>query len=88
MARGSVVVILSDGLDRGDPELLGTEMACLRRATFRVVWVNPLKVKPEYAPLARSMVAALPFVDFFLEGRSLASLSELAEVIGSRGATE
>jgi uncharacterized protein with von Willebrand factor type A (vWA) domain len=82
LARGAVVVILSDGWDRGDPALLATEMARLRRVAHHVVWVNPLKASPGYAPLARGMAAALPYVDDFVEGHSLASLEELAGVIG------
>ena len=81
MARGAVVVILSDGWDRGEADELATQMARLHRVAHRVVWVNPLKVTPGYAPLARGMAAALPFVDEFLEGHSLASLEQLAEVV-------
>jgi uncharacterized protein len=81
MARGAVVVILSDGWDRGDPELLAEQMARLHRVSYRVVWVNPLKASPDFAPLARGMAAALPFVDEFIEGHSLASLEHLAEVV-------
>ena len=81
MARGAVVVILSDGWDRGDPERLAAEMARLRRVAHRIVWVNPLKASPGYAPLARGMAAALPYIDSFVEGHSLASLESLAEVI-------
>jgi uncharacterized protein with von Willebrand factor type A (vWA) domain len=81
MARGAVVVILSDGWDRGDPELLAAEMARLRRVAYRIVWVNPLKASAEYAPLARGMAAALPHVDEFVAGHSMAALEELAEVI-------
>jgi hypothetical protein len=81
MARGAVVVILSDGWDRGDADELGAQMARLHRVAHKVVWVNPLKVTPGYAPLARGMAAALPYVDEFLEGHSLASLEVLAEVV-------
>jgi len=81
MARGAVVVILSDGWDRGDPDVMAEQMARLRRVAFRVVWVNPLKATPEYAPLARGMAAALPYVDEFVEGHSLAALEDLVEVI-------
>jgi uncharacterized protein with von Willebrand factor type A (vWA) domain len=81
MARGAVVVILSDGWDRGDPDELGEQMARLSRLAYRIVWVNPLKASPGFAPLARGMAAALPYVDEFVEGHSLASLEELAEVI-------
>ena len=81
MARGAIVVILSDGWDRGDPDELATQMARLARVAHRVVWVNPLKASPDYQPLARGMAAALPHVDEFVEGHSLASLESLAEVI-------
>jgi uncharacterized protein with von Willebrand factor type A (vWA) domain len=81
MARGAVVVILSDGWDRGDPDVLAEQMARLARVAFRVVWVNPLKATPEYAPLARGMAAALPYVDEFVEGHSVAALESLVEVI-------
>jgi uncharacterized protein len=81
MARGSVVVILSDGWDRGDPALLAEQMQRLQRVAYRTVWVNPLKASPGYAPLAAGMAAALPFVDEFVEGHSLDSLQKLAEVI-------
>jgi uncharacterized protein with von Willebrand factor type A (vWA) domain len=78
MARGAVVVVLSDGWDRGRPELLGGEMARLRRVAHRIIWVNPLKASPGYAPLAQGMAVALPHVDAFVEGHSLAALEELA----------
>jgi uncharacterized protein with von Willebrand factor type A (vWA) domain len=81
MARGAVVVILSDGWDRGDPEELAREMQRLHRVAHRVIWVNPLKVTPGYAPLARGMSAALPYVDRFVEGHSLAALDRLAEIL-------
>ena len=79
-----MVVILSDGWDRGSPELLGAQMARLHRVAYRVVWVNPLKASEGYAPLARGMAAALPHVDAFIEGHSLASLEELARVVSAR----
>jgi uncharacterized protein with von Willebrand factor type A (vWA) domain len=81
MARGAVVVILSDGWDRGDPADLAEQMARLARVAYRIVWVNPLKATPEYAPLARGMAAALPYVDEFVEGHSVAALESLVEVI-------
>jgi uncharacterized protein with von Willebrand factor type A (vWA) domain len=82
MARGAVVVVLSDGWDRGSPELLGTEMARLGRVAHRIIWVNPLKATKGYAPLAQGMAAALPHVDAFIEGHSLAALQELARELG------
>lgn len=81
MARGAVVVILSDGWDRGAPDELATQMARLRRVAHRVVWVNPLKATPGYQPTARGMAAALPYVNEFVEGHSLASLEHLGKVI-------
>ncbi|MGI9613478.1 MAG: vWA domain-containing protein [Acidimicrobiales bacterium] len=81
LARGSVVVILSDGWDRGDPALLGAEMERLHRVTHRLIWVNPLKATPGYAPLAAGMAAALPHVDQFVEGHSYASLDHLAAIL-------
>lgn len=82
-ARGAVVVVLSDGWDRGHPELLAEQMERLHRVTHRLVWVNPLKHTPGYAPLARGMAAALPHVDEFIEGHSFDSLERLAEVISA-----
>ena len=81
MARGAVVVVVSDGWDRGDPDLLDEQMARLARVAHRIVWVNPLKGAPGYEPLARGMAAALPHVDDFIEGHSLASLESLAELL-------
>ncbi len=83
LARGATVVVLSDGWDRGDPAVLAEQMARLARVAHRVVWVNPLKVTPGYAPLARGMAAALPYVDDFVEGHSLAALERLATVIAT-----
>ena len=80
-ARGAVVVVLSDGWDRGEPGLLAEQTARLRRLAHRLVWVNPLKASPGYAPTAQGMAAALPHVDEFVEGHSLDSLEALAEVI-------
>ncbi|MCN9240493.1 VWA domain-containing protein [Streptomyces sp. RY43-2] len=84
MARGAIVVVLSDGWERGDPALLGAQMRRLHRLAHRVVWANPRKARPGYAPLAAGMAAALPSVDAFVEGHSLAALERLAAVV--RGA--
>jgi len=81
LSRGAVVVIVSDGWERDDPDLIGPEMAKLARAAYAVVWVNPLKGNPEYQPLAGGMRAALPFVDRFLPGHNLRSLEELGAVL-------
>lgn len=79
--RGAVVVLCSDGLERGDPELLRAQMARLGRLAHKVVWVNPLKGSPRYEPLARGMAAALPSVDVFLSGHNLESLFELSRTL-------
>ncbi len=81
LSRGAVTVVVSDGWEREDPDLVGREMARLARAAYAVVWVNPLKGNPEYQPLAGGMRAALPFVDRFLPGHNLRSLEELAAVL-------
>ncbi|MCU1381204.1 MAG: hypothetical protein JWN29_4187 [Acidimicrobiales bacterium] len=84
MARGAVVVILSDGWDRGDPAVLGEHVARLSRVAHRLVWVNPLKASPGYAPLAGGMAAALPWVDEFVEGHAVASLESLARLLSNQ----
>jgi uncharacterized protein with von Willebrand factor type A (vWA) domain len=81
LSRGAVVVVVSDGWERDDPELVGREMAKLARAAYAVVWVNPLKGNPDYQPLAGGMRAALPYVDRFVAGHNLRSLEELAAVL-------
>jgi uncharacterized protein with von Willebrand factor type A (vWA) domain len=80
-ARGAVVVICSDGWERGDAELLGEQMARLRRLAYRVVWVNPHKGRAGYEPLTGGMQAALPHVDVFVSGHSMAAFEELSGVI-------
>ncbi len=84
VARGAVVVIASDGWERGDARLLGAQMARLHRLAHRVVWVNPHRGQPDYAPVTAGMRAALPHVDDFVDGHSLAALERLAAVIGGR----
>ena len=81
LVRGAVVVICSDGLERGDPAVLAGELARLARLAHRIVWVNPLKADPRYQPLARGMHAALPFVDVFVSGHDLSSLESFAELL-------
>ena len=81
--RGAVVVLCSDGLERGDPELLREQMARMRRLAHRIVWVNPLKGSPRYEPLARGMAAALPSIDVFLSGHNLESLEHLGRILGT-----
>ena len=79
--RGAVVVLCSDGLERGDPALLAAQVARLSRLSHRLIWVNPLKGSPRYEPLARGMAAALPYVDVFLAGHNLESLESLCGVL-------
>jgi uncharacterized protein with von Willebrand factor type A (vWA) domain len=79
--RGSVVVLCSDGLERGDPDVLAQQVKRLSRLVHGLVWVNPLKGSPRYEPLARGMAAALPFVDVFLPGHNVASLEALADAV-------
>ena len=84
MARGATVVILSDGWDRGEPSVMEEQMGRLHRVAHQVVWVNPLKASPGYAPIARGMAAALPHVDRFVEGHSLDSLRSLVALLADR----
>ena len=77
-ARSAIVVICSDGIDRGDPDLVAREMGRLSRVAHMVLWANPLKGSPGYAPLARGMAAALPYVDEFLAGDGPAAFEVMA----------
>lgn len=86
MARGSVVVVLSDGWDRGDPAELGEQMERLHRVTHELIWVNPLKATEGYAPLAAGMAAALPHTDRFIAGNSYRRLEELATILAGSSA--
>jgi uncharacterized protein with von Willebrand factor type A (vWA) domain len=76
--RRSIVLLLSDGWDTGEPDLLAEEMLTLKRRAARVIWLNPLLGNPSYEPLTRGMAAALPLVDHFAAAHNLASLRELA----------
>ncbi len=76
--RGPVVLLISDGWDRGDPVELGDQIARLQRSCHRLVWLNPLIGTADYAPLTRGLQAALPFVDDFLPARTLTNLTDLA----------
>jgi uncharacterized protein with von Willebrand factor type A (vWA) domain len=78
LGRGAVVLIISDGWDRGDVELLRHEMARLKRNCHRLIWLNPLLGAPDYEPLTRGIQAALPNIDNFLPVHNLASLEDLA----------
>jgi uncharacterized protein len=81
LARGSVVVVFSDGWERGDAGLLGEQMQRLHRVARRVVWVNPHVGKDGYLPVQQGIVAALPFVDDLVAGHSLATFADLIEVV-------
>ncbi len=83
MARGAVVVILSDGWERGDPALVGREMERLRRLAYRVVWVNPRVSARGFEVRAGGLVAALPHCDALISGHSLDALGEVADAIGA-----
>ncbi len=85
LGGGAVVLVISDGWDRGEPELLGQEMERLRRSCHRLIWLNPLLASPEYQPLTRGMRAALPHVDDFLPVHNLNSLSALARRLNQLG---
>lgn len=78
LGRGPVVLIISDGWDRGDPALLSAEIARLQRCCHRLIWLNPLLGSADYEPLTRGMRAARPFVDDFLPAHNLASVERLA----------
>jgi len=80
-ARGAVVVLCSDGWERGDPALLGDQVARLARLAHAVVWVNPHRGKPGYEPVTGGMVAALPHIDRLVAGHSLAALEQLVQII-------
>lgn len=81
MARGAVMLIVSDGWERSDTAILSQEMARLSRLAHRVVWVNPRKAAPGYAPLAGGMAAALPYVDRFVSGHNLEAFDEVLDAI-------
>ncbi len=83
VARGAVVVVASDGWERGDATLLGEQMTRLHRLAYRVVWANPHHGKPGYAPVTAGMAAALPHVDAFVDGHSVAALERLARVVSA-----
>ena len=86
MARGAVVVILSDGWERGDPMLVGREMARLARLAHRIVWVNPRVGASAFSVRAGGMMAALPYCDALVSGHSFQALGEVVEAIGAQGA--
>jgi uncharacterized protein len=87
MARGAVIVIMSDGWEREDPALVGREMARLRRLAYRIVWVNPRAAADGFTPKAGGMAAALPYCDSLISGHSLEALEAVVDAIGARRAT-
>jgi uncharacterized protein with von Willebrand factor type A (vWA) domain len=87
MARGAVIVILSDGWERGAPEQVGRQMERLARLAHRIVWVNPRVAASGFHPRAGGMAAALPYCDALVSGHSLRALEEVATAISApRGA--
>jgi uncharacterized protein with von Willebrand factor type A (vWA) domain len=84
---GPVVLMISDGWDRGEPAELAREVARLQRSCHRLVWLNPLLGTENYAPLTRGLQAALPFVDDFLPARTLTNFADLAAHLNAIGAS-
>ncbi|MFZ1756321.1 MAG: VWA domain-containing protein, partial [Caldilineaceae bacterium] len=81
LGQGAVVMVISDGWDRGEPAQLDAEMARLHRSCHRLIWLNPLLGSPTYQPLTRGIQAALPHVDDFLPVHNLVSLEQLAQIL-------
>ena len=85
LGRGAVVLLISDGWDRGESKLLGNEMSRLQRSCHRLIWLNPLLGSRDYQPLTQGMQAALPYVDDFLPVHNLASLEQLGAKLSAIG---
>jgi uncharacterized protein with von Willebrand factor type A (vWA) domain len=83
LGRGAVVIIISDGWDRGDMDLLEREISRLRHSVSRLIWLNPLLGAPDYKPLVRGIQTALPYIDDFLPLHNLMSLEQIALQLGS-----
>ena len=81
----TVVIVVSDGWERGDTTRLAHEMSVLHRRAYRVIWLNPLKGHAGYEPLAAGMAAALPYVDHFLPANTLESLERLKRTLAGLG---
>ena len=88
LRSSGVVIVVSDGWDRGDPTLVATETARLRRNCHRLIWLNPLAGTPGYQPLAAGMKAAYPYIDDFLPAGTIASLERLGEILAGARASE
>ena len=85
LARGAVIVIISDGWERGEPSLVAREMARLRRLAYRIVWVNPRAGAEGFAPRVGGMAAALPFLDALVSGHSLEAMDAVIDAIAAPG---
>ncbi len=81
LGRGAIVLVISDGWDQGEPELLAFEMERLQKSCHRLIWLNPLLGTPGYQPLTRGLVAAMPFIDDFLPIHNLSSLEQLVKAL-------
>jgi uncharacterized protein len=81
LARGAVVLIISDGWETGDPAVLGREMARLSRLAHRIVWANPRTASPRYEPLVAGMAAAWPYCDAVVSAHSLSALDDLLRAL-------
>ena len=88
LRSSGVVIVVSDGWDRGDPALVATETARLRRNCHRLIWLNPLAGTPGYQPLAAGLKAAFPFIDDFLPAGTIASLERLGEILAGARVSE
>ena len=89
LAGGSTLfVLISDGWDRGDPELLDAEMKNLKRKARRIIWMNPLAGTPGYQPLSQGMRTALPYIDDFFPANTLKGLRAMGEVLAAQSAKE
>jgi hypothetical protein len=88
LRSSGVVIVVSDGWDRGDPALVAAETARLRRNCHRLVWLNPLAGTPGYQPLAAGMKAAYPFIDDFLAAGTVASLERLGAILAGAGSRD
>ena len=84
LARGAVIVIISDGWESGDAALLGEQMVRLSRLAHRIIWVNPRKQQADYQPLVAGMVAALPAIDTFISGHSYEAMREVIAAISAQ----
>jgi uncharacterized protein with von Willebrand factor type A (vWA) domain len=87
LGHGAVVLLISDGWDRGDPEVVGRELARLQRTSHRLIWLNPLLGRTGYQPLTRALQAGLPHVDDFLPVHNLRSLEQLGEILAGARTT-